>query len=60
MVVSWTNRADNRVMKNLHNPQNRCPNPNTVADLRAAYGPGFQLSGPTDAVLRTISCDPKR
>lgn len=28
--------------------------PNTFADLRAAYGPGFQLSGPTDAALRTI------
>ena len=59
-LASWTAGVHNVGMKNFHNPQNRCTNPNTIADLRAAYGPGFQFSGPTDAVLRMVSCDPKR
>jgi hypothetical protein len=39
-------------MKNIHTPQK---SPNTLAALRAAYGPGFQMNGPTDATLRAIT-----
>jgi hypothetical protein len=42
-------------MTNFQNTQTHQNVPNTFADIRAAYGPGFQLSGPTDAALRTIS-----
>ncbi|MDW3176468.1 MAG: hypothetical protein R8J94_03665 [Acidimicrobiia bacterium] len=41
----------------LQNPQNVAT---MSASLRAAYGPGFQLSGPTDAVLRAITSQPVR
>lgn len=41
-------------MTNIQNFQNLINVPVTQSDLRAAYGPGFQLSGPTDATLRAI------
>ena len=53
-VVSCTVRADTVLMKNFPNIHHNPNVPNTVADLRAAFGPGYQLSGPTDAALRTI------
>lgn len=42
-------------MTNFHNGQNLPNVPNTVASLRAAYGPGLQFVGPTEAVLRTVT-----
>ncbi len=41
-------------MNNPPNSAKHINHPNSLAALRAAYGPGFQNSGPTDAALRTI------
>lgn len=55
LVVSCTIRADNTFMTNFQIPQNLQNVPTISTSLRAAYGPGFQLSGPTDAALRAIT-----
>ena len=55
LVVSCDVSADNGYMTNIQNFHNLQNVPISQSDLRAAYGPGFQLSGPTDATLRTIA-----
>jgi len=42
-------RADTEYMQNTKNLQN------TQAALRAAFGPGFQAGGPSDATLRVAA-----
>lgn len=42
-------------MTNIQHTNNTHSVANTTASLRAAYGPGFQLSGPTDATLRAAT-----
>lgn len=42
-------RADNELMKNATAPKN------TQAALRAAFGPGFQAGGPSDATLCVVA-----
>jgi hypothetical protein len=55
MIVSWCVVADNGLMKNPQNSQN----PQTFqAALRAAFGPGFQAGGPTEATLRLVAKHP--
>ncbi len=54
MVVSCIGWAENRRMNNPPNSAKHINHPNSLAALRAAYGPGFQNSGPTDAALRTV------
>lgn len=54
MVVSCLKRLDNDVMNTPPNSAQHRNHPNSLAALRAAYGPGFQHGGPTDAVLRTV------
>jgi hypothetical protein len=47
--------ADNRLMQNRQNPH-KSQNPQTMqAALRAAFGPGFQAGGPTEATLRLVT-----
>jgi hypothetical protein len=54
-VVSWLMVADNRLMQNRQNPH-KSQNPQTMqAALRAAFGPGFQAGGPTEATLRLVT-----
>ena len=49
IVVSCRFIADNERMQKLQNFQN------TQAALRAAFGPGFQAGGPSDATLRVVA-----
>ena len=53
-VVSCIDSAENMYMNNPPNSVRHINHPNSMAALRAAYGPGFQNSGPTDAALRTV------
>ena len=50
-VESCTRTVDTDVMNNLKNTQ---------AALRAAFGPGYQAGGPSDATLRVVAKKPKR
>lgn len=60
MVVSCAKRSENVLMINPPNSPKHSNHPNSLAALRAAFGPGFQHSGPTDAVLRTVIGQNKR
>jgi|GEM_PF-2204346 len=60
MVVSCPERLETGAMQNPPSSPKHRNHPNSLAALRAAYGPGFQNSGPTDAALRTILGQQKR
>jgi hypothetical protein len=41
-------------MRNLQKPQNAQTPQNIHAAMRAAFGPGFQAGGPSEAMLRVV------